>query len=269
MTKFNLIVADPPYIFGDNLRMSDTKRGALDQYNGNGLTVDQLKSLKVPEITADDAVLALWVPSSFLQQGLEIMSAYGFVQKQTFIWVKTKQDPLKDLKKYIERITYTEFFDTFGDLLRYFKDFNLNDILSFGMGHLLRNCHEIALVGIRGKVYPHVKNKSQRSVLFDINKGHSTKPEGLQDRLELIFPDFTDRLELFARRSRSGWITIGNDVFMTKGEDITISLNKLNNIDQQLIDNISSLTNNIITRSDDIKSREELLKVWNSIIINS
>jgi len=228
MTKFNLIVCDPPYIFGDNLRMSDTKRGALDQYNGNGLTVDQLKSLKVPDITANDAVLALWVPSSFLQQGLEIMSAYGFVQKQTFIWVKIKLDPWKELKKFIndafDEINPYLFMD---DVINHIAEFNINNILNFGLGRIFRQTHEIALVGVRGKVYPHVKNKSQRSVLFDINKGHSTKPEGLQDRLELIFPDFTDRLELFARRDRPGWVCCGNECQSTLNEMVVDSIERL------------------------------------------
>lgn len=223
MAKFNLIVADPPYIFGDSLRMSDTKRSAIDQYSGNGLTVEQIKALKVPDITATDAVLVLWAPSSFIESAIQIMKAWNFEQKQTFIWVKTKLDPWKELKKLIKDTSIS-------DIISLFDNFNLNDILSFGMGRLLRNCHEIALVGVRGKVYPHVKNKSQRSVLFDINKGHSTKPEGLQDRLELIFPDFTNRLELFARRDRPGWITTGLENPSTLNEDIVVSIDRLSKL---------------------------------------
>jgi N6-adenosine-specific RNA methylase IME4 len=229
MTKFNLIVCDPPYSFNDNLsRMKDgVKRSAASQYNGV-LTIDQIKNLRVPEVSAEDAVLALWVPSSFLQEGLDIVSTWGFEQKQTFIWVKTKLDPLKELRKYIHEITLTELFETLGNLLKYFdNDFSLNDILSFGMGRIMRNCHEVCLISIKGKPYPHVKNKSQRSVLFDINKGHSTKPEGLQDRLELIFPEFTDRLELFARRDRPGWVCCGNSCPSTLNEDIVDSIERL------------------------------------------
>ena len=229
MDKVQLIVSDPPYIFSDNLTMSDVKRGAMTQYDGNGLTIDQLKKLRVPEITADDAVLALWVPSSIISSGLEIMEAWGFRQTQTFIWVKNKIDPWKELKKSVKAGikellagSYTK-----DQLLGLIDNFSLNDTMAFYMGRIFRQAHEIALIGVKGKVYPHVANKSQRSVLFDINKGHSTKPEGFQDRLELIFPTFTNRLEMFARRDRPGWITMGLENPSTKGEGIIDSLEKM------------------------------------------
>ena len=95
------------------------------------------------------------------------------------------------------------------------------------MGHLFRQTHEICLIGINNNgVYKKLKNKSQRSVMFAENLKHSAKPELLQDRLELMFPD-ANFLEVFGRRSRSNWTVIGNESPTTLGEDIRISLANL------------------------------------------
>jgi N6-adenosine-specific RNA methylase IME4 len=92
MPKFQVIVADPPWAFKDTIKMSDVARGA--QANYATMTISQIKQLPVKGIVSDDgAVLALWVPSSLLQEGLDTMKAWGFSHKQTYVWVKTKYDP--------------------------------------------------------------------------------------------------------------------------------------------------------------------------------
>ncbi|MFA6201546.1 MAG: MT-A70 family methyltransferase [Bacteroidales bacterium] len=261
--KMQLIVSDPPYIFSDNLTMSDVKRGAMTQYSNNGLTIDQLKSLRVPEVTADDAVLALWVPSSIISSGLEIMDAWGFRQTQTFIWVKNKIDPWKELKKSVKAGIKELLAGAYTkeQLIGLIDNFSLNDTMAFYMGRIFRQAHEIALIGVKGKVYPHVKNKSQRSVLFDINKGHSSKPEGFQDRLELIFPDFTNRLEMFARRDRPGWRCCGLECPSTMNESIDVSLEKLissniNDLNNQGLETLKILESQSKTNiSDDVSKQ--------------
>lgn len=214
--KFEVVVADPPYSFSDRLTMSSVKRGSSANYDT--LSNNDIKNLNVEKIVADDAVLALWVPSSLIQSGLDIMKAWGFEQKQTFVWVKHKKEPLKELLKIIR---YSS-----GQLIKSnMINFDLNKILNFGMGRLFRQTHEIALVGTRGKVYDKLQNRSQRSVLLDKNIGHSAKPEGLQDRLDLMFKG--PKLEMFARRVRPGWICVGNECPSTMGEDIRDSLENL------------------------------------------
>lgn len=232
MVKYNIVVSDPPWNFQDKLKMSDVKRGAESQYS---VLFDQdIKNLDVSSIVADDALLVLWVPGSKLQIGLDVMKAWGFEQKQVYCWVKHKKEPFKDLLK---KIISNAYGLAKGSLLleetsKEIEIFCLNDILAFGMGRLFRQTHEIALIGTKGKIYSRLKNKSQRSVLFDVNYKHSAKPEGLQDSLDLMFPD-TDicKLEMFGRRLRDGWTVIGNecpgDSF---GEDIIDSINRLKNL---------------------------------------
>jgi N6-adenosine-specific RNA methylase IME4 len=198
--KFQVIVADPPWSFSDSLKMDDVARGAKSNYNT--MRLPDIVALPINKlISPKGSVLALWVPSSMLQDGLDTMKAWGFTHKQTYVWVKTKKEPITSMYQ------------------------DLNDSLGFGMGRLFRQCHEICLVGISStEIYKKLNNKSQRSVSLATNLKHSSKPEFLQDSLERMFPR-TKKLELFARRNRKGWICLGNEV--CNGEDIRVSLAKL------------------------------------------
>ena len=192
--KFGIIVADPPWSFNYKLTMSNVKRGAAANYPT--LNVRRIQQLPIEDLAADNCVLALWIPSALLADGIATMEAWGFTYKQLWTWVKTsKNDPAK---------------------------------LAFGMGRLARNCHEPLLVGTRGKYTKELQNKSQRNVFMAPNLGHSRKPENIQDSLELMFPDW-NKLELFARRKREGWTCLGNECPTSKDEDIRDSIGKILN----------------------------------------
>lgn len=197
---YDCIVADPPWSFSDELKqMGDSvQRSAASQYTTmplSDITAIDVKSIANP----DGCLLALWVPSSMLQDGLNVMSAWGFKLKQTFIWVKLKKEHEKE------------------------TDPNLKTRIA--MGRLFRQCHEIALIGTSGKsIYKKLANKAQRSVSLDLNMGHSCKPETLQDRLEIMFPD-AQKLEMFARRNRLNWTCLGNEI---DGLDINTAVQNVN-----------------------------------------
>ena len=240
MKKFQAIVADPPWSFKDSLKMSDVKRGALANYNT--MTISDIQALPVKKAChPDGAVLCLWVPSSLLQEGLDTMKAWGFKHKQTYIWVKTKKEMFISLlkefsvewKKNAKQGSVKNFFTDFplSEVKKFFiaasNVLDKQSLLSFGMGRLFRQTHEICLIGTsNNQIYKKLKNKSQRSVSFAPNLKHSAKPENLQDSLDIMFPG-TDKLELFARRERKGWTCLGNECPSTLGEDIVVSLSKL------------------------------------------
>ena len=89
--KFNVIVTDPPYLFNSPLKMKDGVDRSADSQYWSVMTLNDILHLDVKSVVADDALLALWVPSAMLAEGLETVKNYGFDFKQTFIWVKTKQ----------------------------------------------------------------------------------------------------------------------------------------------------------------------------------
>jgi len=230
--KFQVIIADPPFGFSDKLSMSDVARGATSNYST--MSISDIKALPVKDIAdPNGAVLALWVPSSLLSDGLDIMKSWGFTQKQTYIWVKTKKEPLKDLNSAIFKSIKAKDANILiskvkSGLKLLFDDFNFNDILAFGMGRLFRQTHEICLIGTNNNgIYKILEDKSQRSVCCEINQGHSIKPNNLHESLELMFPTAKNKLELFARRTRSGWLCLGNESPQSLGLDIRDCLEKL------------------------------------------
>ena len=231
--KFNILAIDPPYGFSDKLQMSDVKRGA--QANYNTMTIQEIAAMDIKSITSDNgALLALWVPSSLLQEGLDIMKAWGFTHKQTYVWVKIKKEPFLGFSKWIVKsilkhpqVVYDNFAykRAINSIVDSLKNLSLNDCRCFGMGRLFRQTHEICLIGISAiDIYKILNNKSQRSVSMAENLKHSAKPEDLQDSLDLMFPN-TTKLEMFARRIRPGWECIGNEV--CNGEDINVSISNL------------------------------------------
>lgn len=213
--KFEVIVADPPWSFSDKLQKmrAPTKRSAASQYATMHLM--EIQELDVQSLAnVDGCVLALWVPSTLLISGLSVMHAWGFSMKQTYVWVKTKRDPYRDLRNDLKTLDVDDAF----------SKANPADMLAFGMGRLFRQTHELALIGTLGRnVYASLDNNSQRSVCFSPNAGHSCKPVSLQDSLDVMFP-CAKKLELFARRTRPGWTCIGDGV---TNEDVRVSIDKL------------------------------------------
>ncbi len=166
---FTVIVADPPWRFHDKLRMGKTRRGSDDQYQT--LSVRELCALRVKDVAAGDAVVALWTPGALVEQGLQVVRAWGFTQKQVWVWVKTTR----------------------------------RRKLHFGMGNTIRSACEVALIGTRGS--PKVRSRSERNVWCGLATRHSAKPEALQEALERMLRG--PRLELFARRRRPNWECTG------------------------------------------------------------
>lgn len=233
--KYNIICIDPPWgNFKDKLKMSDVKRGAGSNYST--MTTEQIKNIPIYDLVdTSAAVLALWVPSSILQDGLDVMKAYNFTCKQTWIWVKTKNDPLKNLEKLLVKKLKDnkKIMSDKSVIQNSIKEFMsktdwYNQMFKFGLGRISRNIHEIALIGTCGKINSKIKNRKQRTVFLDKNYKHSQKTEILQDQLDIIFPDSSlNRLEVFGRRLRDNYEVIGNESPSCLGEDILDSINRL------------------------------------------
>lgn len=237
--KYSVVCCDFPWNFSDELKMSKVARGASSNYNT--MSIDDLLTLPIKSlIDPEGTVLAMWVPSVLLPDGLRLMKEYGFTFKQTYIWTKNKKEPLKNLSSDI--VKFLKQKKSVKEIISSIKDFSIENILAFGMGHLFRQTHEICLIGISSnKVYKKLLDRSQRSVCFAENLKHSAKPEDLQDSLDKMFSG--NKIELFARRQRKGWFCLGNEAPMTVGEDIFYSINKLSNLDQKSFDFVKKSIN--------------------------
>jgi N6-adenosine-specific RNA methylase IME4 len=90
---YRVIYADPPWRYGNT--QPDYHEVQDDHYPT--MTVKEICDLeigdrKVAEIALDDAVLFLWVTSPILEESFEVIKAWGFKYKASFVWDKIKHN---------------------------------------------------------------------------------------------------------------------------------------------------------------------------------
>jgi len=56
------------------------------------MTLDEISAMPITDITTDDAVLFLWVTSPILEEAFQVINAWGFQYKASFIWDKIKHN---------------------------------------------------------------------------------------------------------------------------------------------------------------------------------
>jgi N6-adenosine-specific RNA methylase IME4 len=137
------------------------------------LSVSELCAYPLPPLAAD-CFLFLWRVASMQSEALAVMSAWGFTLKTELVWLKQT---------------------------RFGKRW-------FGMGRTVRAEHEICLIGTRGR--PVVLSRSIRSTFGAKAVRHSEKPEAFYDIVESLCQG--PFVELFARRRRAGWTSLGDQV---------------------------------------------------------
>lgn len=81
-TPFATIYADPPWKY-DN----QATRAATDNHYPT-MTVDELCELPIERLAASNAHLHLWTTNAFQFEAKQVMEAWGFEYKSTFVWVK-------------------------------------------------------------------------------------------------------------------------------------------------------------------------------------
>lgn len=192
---FSTIVADPPWDYSRKLSGGGTSgyspvhhsrggnRGAANHYPT--LTLEQLKTLPVESVAADQAHLYLWTTSYFVVEAHAIAESWGFSPKVLVPWIKTK------LK------SRSEIVHAGGDMYAGVR---------MGMGLYIRHCAEFILFSVRGKA-PTLRN-DVLGVLFAPQGKHSEKPREAYELVDRLSP--SPRLELFARGPRSGYEVWGN-----------------------------------------------------------
>ena len=122
VAKYRTIVVDPPWAYNDTLGY---KRGSAQFYTGqkaatpraaaanyDTLACGEISRLPVADWADVDAHLYLWTTNSFIVQGHELVTAWGFQYKTMLTWVKPQ----------------------------------------IGMGHYYRNNTEHILFAVRGKL---------------------------------------------------------------------------------------------------------------------
>jgi N6-adenosine-specific RNA methylase IME4 len=172
--RFATILADPPWRFVNRTGKIAPEHGRLTRYPT--LKLDEIAALPVAEIAAPTAHLYLWCPNALLPEGLAAMSAWGFAYKSNIVWHKVRKDGGSDGR---------------------------------GVGFYFRNVTELMLFGVRGKnARTLAPGRRQVNLLATRKREHSRKPDEQYAIIEACSPG--PFLELFARGTRKGWATWGN-----------------------------------------------------------
>lgn len=187
--RFSAIAADPPWAYRFSTRQSDAGNngwhGGADRHYPL-MSVEQVAALPVGDLAAEHCVLFLWVVNAMMPECLDVVRQWGFQYKNLMTWGKVTASRKP----------------------------------AFGTGYWLRGATEHAAVAIRGRPQP--TSRSERSLVLTDWDGeleslilaetgtHSTKPVEAIEAMENLTIG-AERVELFARRPRTGWTCWGRN----------------------------------------------------------
>lgn len=185
---YGAILADPPWRFRTwngtkvvQARDSKSTYKPASVHYGT-MAIEDIAAIPVADLAADDCTLFLWACWPTLEDAFQLLKAWGFTYKTcAFDWLKAHAGQV-------------EMFRDDTDAL-------------MGMGYWTRSNSEPCLLATRGK--PKRLNADVRQGIIAPRREHSRKPDCVHERIERLVAG--PYLELFARQSRTGWTTWGNE----------------------------------------------------------
>jgi N6-adenosine-specific RNA methylase IME4 len=173
-SRFGTILADPPWRFTNRTGKVAPEHTRLSRYGT--MSLNEITALPVGQLGEETSHLYLWVPNALLPNGLEVMSAWGFIYKSNIVWEKVRKDGGPDGR---------------------------------GVGFYFRNVTELLLFGVRGKGARTLSaGRRQVNYIASRKREHSRKPDEQYEIIENCSPG--PFVELFARGTRPGWSVWGN-----------------------------------------------------------
>jgi N6-adenosine-specific RNA methylase IME4 len=86
--KFQIFYADPPWKYGNSMPEYFT-----EQANHYSLmTIEEICNMPILEMADKNAALFMWVTSPILEEAFQVVNAWGFEYKTSFIWDKIKHN---------------------------------------------------------------------------------------------------------------------------------------------------------------------------------
>lgn len=142
--KYKIIYADPPWQYGDKL--IDGYGAAEHHYPP--MSIEELCALPIKERISNNSVLFLWVTSPILKECFDVIEAWGFEYKTSFIWDKVKHN----------------------------------------FGHYNSVRHEFLLVCTKGSCLPENKKLFDSVISIERTEKHSQKPKEFRDMINQLYP---------------------------------------------------------------------------------
>jgi len=197
--KYNIIYADPPWLFNAGIRSSKKMDGKNLFYTPattpgaaySMLSDSEIKTLPVSDIAAEDAILFLWTTDAHLKSAIEVMEAWRFAYKTVaFIWNKKEKS---------------------GRQVCYYGKWTMKG-------------SELCLLGTKGRIHQRIVSHKVRQLVEAERdrRFHSRKPNEVRLRIVEMMGDLP-RVELFARERVDGWDAWGNHLV---GEEYQVNTEK-------------------------------------------
>ena len=86
MKKYQIILADPPWRYRNKKTGGSMKSGASQKYPV--MSLEEICSLNIDKIRDTNSVLFLWVTCPMMEEGLQVMKAWGYQYKTKIYWRK-------------------------------------------------------------------------------------------------------------------------------------------------------------------------------------
>jgi len=172
---FGTLYCDPPWRFQNRTGKMAPEHRRLHRYRT--LTLGEIAALPVAKHARNPSHLYLWVPNALLEEGLQVMRAWGFTYKTNIVWFKIRKDGGPDGR---------------------------------GVGFYFRNVTELLLFGVKGTMRTLKPGRTQVNLLAARKREHSRKPAQMYDIIQACSPG--PYLELFAREPIEGWTTWGDEL---------------------------------------------------------
>ena len=167
--KFRIIYADPAWSYNDK---QDTPQlgGAAKHYDT--MSVSEICSLPVNEISEKDSVLFLWVTSPLLEDAFTVIKSWGFKYKTSFVWDKVKHN----------------------------------------MGHYNSVRHEFLLIATKGSCTPDNKTLYDSVQTIERNDNHSEKPIEFLNIIDDIYTYGNKLEMFCRNIKKDKWFGWGNEI---------------------------------------------------------
>ena len=184
MSKFGVILADPAWDY-ETWAPSGKHRSPENHYDITSL--ERMAALPVDTIAAKDSVLLMWSTWPMMVQGIQLMHKWGFIYKTGLPWVKLSKDGLPRI----------------------------------GTGYHARACSEYIMIGTKGNPKSPEPFERLPGIILAKQGAHSAKPDDVYTFAELYDGPY---IELFARRYRENWLSLGNEL---DGLDLSESIRRV------------------------------------------
>lgn len=142
--RYDVIYADPPWRYD----FSTTDNRKIENHYPT-MVIEDICSLGIPAMCADDCVLFLWGTNPKLREALAVIEAWGFEYKTNMVWVKNQ----------------------------------------IGMGYYARQQHELLLIATKGSPAVPFPENRPNSAFLSPRENHSAKPMEYYGVIEKMYPN--------------------------------------------------------------------------------